>query len=73
MIKKESSLSCKTNVVVLNRYSVNILCFQGLESSCTIPNGQPVIEVIGKVMTKQQYDKDNFGQRQYVQSFLPIV
>ncbi|KAL4226401.1 Histone-lysine N-methyltransferase 2E [Mactra antiquata] len=37
---------------------------KGLESSCTIPNGQPVIEVIGKVMTRQQYDKDNFGQRQ---------
>ncbi|XP_045164566.2 uncharacterized protein LOC123528696 isoform X3 [Mercenaria mercenaria] len=37
---------------------------KGLESSCSIPNGQPVIEVIGKVMTRQQYDKDNFGQRQ---------
>ncbi|XP_060602955.1 mucin-2-like isoform X3 [Ruditapes philippinarum] len=37
---------------------------KGLESSCSIPNGQPVIEVIGKIMTRQQYDKDNFGQRQ---------
>ncbi|XP_052285813.1 serine-rich adhesin for platelets-like isoform X2 [Dreissena polymorpha] len=37
---------------------------KGLEASCNIPNGQPIIEVIGKVMTKQQYDKDNFGQRQ---------
>ena len=42
----------------------NSVLLQGLESSCLIPNGQPVIEVIGKVMTRQQYDKDNFGQRQ---------
>ncbi|XP_052781448.1 inactive histone-lysine N-methyltransferase 2E-like isoform X2 [Mya arenaria] len=37
---------------------------KGLEASCKIPNGQPIIEVIGKVMTRHQYDKDNFGQRQ---------
>ena len=44
--------------------SMNTFFLQGLESSCNIPNGQPVIEVIGKVMTRHQYDKDNFGQRQ---------
>ena len=37
---------------------------KGLQATSPIPNGQPIIEVIGKVMTKQQYDKDNFGQRE---------
>lgn len=37
---------------------------KALQATSPIPNGQPIIEVIGKVMTKPQYDKDNFGQRE---------
>lgn len=63
---------CWVNKNETNFLGCAILClhqnfhtvFQGLQATSPIPNGQPIIEVIGKVMTKQQYDKDNFGQRE---------